>query len=489
MTVTVLAFDFGASSGRGVIGSFDAGRLSLKEIHRFDNIPKKHAGALTWDIDYLFQQVLRGIELAQEEAEIKSIGIDTWGVDFGLLDVDGTLLAPPTHYRDERTKGILDQISELISFEQLYRKTGSQIMEINTLFQLLALKEQQPEEFQKAQTLLLMPDLFNYLLTGVKAAERSIASTTQLLDPYTKEWSQEIMAAFDLPQSLFPPLVSEGNRLGVTKPELGVGEIAVINVCQHDTASAVVSVPAEAPFLFISCGTWSLIGTEAAQPIVSDTAYRLNLTNESGQNKTTRLLKNCTGLWVVQELRREFAANNQRFSYDEIAKMAEQAADTCLIDTDDPRFAAPDDMSAKIRHYAQETGQTCPQTPAEFFRCVYLSLALKYHTVSAEIETACQQTFEKIQIVGGGSQAKLLCQMVADVTGKTVAAGPIEATALGNIAVQLISLGLIPDVAAVRKLLQETILLRNYQPQTDSKRLVQNYQQLLQETARPAVPT
>ena len=350
MDLNVLAFDFGASSGRAIVGKYEKGDLVLEEVHRFDNQILEKENTLFWNIDYLLENILIGIKKATDKYPIKSLGIDTWGVDFGLLDESGKLLENPVHYRDSRTKGSLSYLDNLISTDELYQQTGNQLMEINTLFQLLTVKNERPDLFEQIDKVLLMPDLLNYLLTGNMKTEQSIASTTQLTDPYTKDWNKELMDLFQLPATLFPDIVEEGHQLGRLKNSYGLPQIEVINVCEHDTASAVLSVPSNQNFLFISCGTWSLVGTELKKPVVTQKAQNYNLTNESGNNKTTRFLKNCTGLWIIQELKRNYAEQGIDYSYDQITDMTEKKkAFRCLIDTDDPRFSSPKEMKEKIQ--------------------------------------------------------------------------------------------------------------------------------------------
>lgn len=462
---SVLAVDLGASSGRAILGELKDGKIALKEVNRFPNKPIYKRGILSWNTDYLFSEIKKSIMEAKEIAEVESIGVDTWGVDFGLLDEYGHLITFPANYRDSRTKGILKRVSNLFSLKELYMITGNQIMEINTLFQLLALRENNPELFYQTKTILLIPDLFNYLLTGKIAAECSIASTTQLTDPHTKKWSEEVLESFELSSQMFPKIVNEGNFLGITKSELGLGNIKVINVCQHDTASAVVSVPCEKNILFISCGTWSLIGTELNEPILNEQAINFNLTNESGHSGTTRLLKNCTGLWLIQELKRNYEEDGISYSYEEIANMVRLVSyNKCIIDTDDESFLEPGDMRERIVSHAKKTNQNVPKEPKEFFRCVYESLAYKYKEIIKEIEIVTNKKFEEIYIVGGGSKATFFCQLVANIAGKKVIAGPVEATAIGNIVIQLIALKEIKDVSEARKIISNSFNLIKYIP-------------------------
>jgi len=461
----VLALDLGASSGRAIVGNLEDGRITLKEISRFENTPTYVDERLSWNTDELFNQIKLGITEATEKYAIESLGIDTWGVDFGLLDKYGNLIELPTHYRGVKAEDILKKISDFISLQDLYDSTGNQVMQINTLFQLLSLKQNRPELFINTRKVLLISDLFNYFLTGQMATERSIASTTQLTNPYSKEWSKQIIENFNLTEQLFPEIVDEGNILGPIKPTLNLGNARVINVCQHDTASAVLSIPAEKPFLFISCGTWSLIGTELDHPILNKKAMEYNLTNESGYGKTTEFLKNCTGLWIIQELKRNYQADGFDYSFEDITELVLDTDNgVCQIDTETEGFRKPGDMRQRIVEYAQETGQIVPQTVGEFFKCVYESLAMEYDATIKEIEDATGESYADIHIVGGGSKSKYFCQLVADTTGKNVLAGPAEATALGNVLIQLISLKKIKDVTEARRIVANSVKITKYQP-------------------------
>jgi len=461
----VLALDLGASSGRSIVGCLEDNKIKLTEISRFENNPTYVDDRLSWNTDELFEQIKHGISKANDEYSVKSVGIDTWGVDFGLLDKYGNLIELPTHYRGVKADEILEQISDFISLQDLYNSTGNQIMQINTLFQILALKQDRPSLFLNTRKILLISDLFNYFLTGQMATERSIASTTQLTNPYSKEWSKQIIDNFNLTERLFPKIVDEGNILGPIKPTLNLGNVRVINVCQHDTASAVLSIPATSPFLFISCGTWSLIGTELDHPILNEKAMKYNLTNESGYGKTTEFLKNCTGLWIIQELKRNYQAEGIDYSFEDITKLVRATTKTvCRIDTEMDTFRKPGDMRQRIIEYAKKTDQVVPETVGEFFKCVYESLAAEYDSTIKEIEDATGESYREIHIVGGGSKSQYFCQLVANVTGKDVLAGPAEATALGNVLIQLISLGKIQNVSEARKIVADSVVITKYKP-------------------------
>ena len=465
MKKNVLAFDFGASTGRAIVGKYDEGNLILEEIHRFPNEPLMEDGTLYWNLTYLFEQIKIAIRKATEMYHIDSLGIDTWGVDYGLLDADGELIENPVHYRDSRTQGSVEEVAEIVSEQELYELTGNQIMTINTLFQLWVAKKKNPEKMKRAVTLLMTPDLMNYLLTGEKKTEMSIASTSQLLNPTTKEWNWALIERLDLPKGIFTSIVPEGNFLQTIKSELNLPPIPVFNVCSHDTASAVVSVPTQQKCLFVSCGTWSLVGTELDQPIIDNKTKLYNLTNESGINRTTRLLKNITGLWIIQEIKREFNSLGKDYSYSDLEKMAREASRfKCFIDTDDESFLQPGNMIQRVQDFVEKTGQDVPITDGEIVRCVYESLAFKYKTTFLEIMDAVDYKFAQVNMVGGGVQSEILCEMVADSSGLNVFAGPIEATAIGNITVQLMKHGAINSLEEGRSWIKKLFEVKEYKP-------------------------
>lgn len=466
MAVSVVAIDIGASSGRAIVGHYNNGQLTLDEVHRFENEIKPVDGALRWDVPYLLSQIHVGLQKAAGKYNVVSVGIDTWGVDFGLIDKKGDLMELPVSYRDSRTNGSVESMASIMDLDDLYQMTGNQIMEINTLFQLMSLKEQSPDIYEEIDKVLLMPDLFNYLLTGEMRTERSIASTTQLTHPVSKDWNKELMSLLDINPTLFPEIVNEGHRLGFIKESFDLPDVEVINVCSHDTASAVVSVPSHQDFLFVSCGTWSLIGTELETPVLNEHAKKYNLTNESGHAHTTRFLKNATGLWIIQELKRQYESEGLVYSYEMITTMAQRETPfQCLIDTDMEIFATPGDMRQKITAYAKSTNQIIPETPGQLFRCVYESLAFKYKYTFLEIIESVGKEFDTVNILGGGSKSSLLCQMVSDASGMRVSAGPHEATAIGNIVQQLMAQGVIATVADAREWLKETMDIHIYYPQ------------------------
>lgn len=465
---SVLAIDIGATSGRAILSYVDGEKLIFEEINKFPNIPIKERGHLCWNVDFLFSKILESIEIAKSKSNLLSVGIDTWGVDFALIDRAGKLISLPVHYRDNRTSGILDYVSEVSSISDLYFKTGNQLMEINTLFQLICAKATSPDSYFQTDKILMIPDYFNYLLTGKKVIERSIASTTQMVNPFTKDWNREILSLFDISDLLLPPIVQEGNVLGTIKPEFGLGKINIINVCEHDTASAVVSIPfQEEHCLFISSGTWSLIGIEMEHPIINEDSLKYNFTNEAGYNGTTTFLKNCTGLWIIEELRRDFKLKHQSFTFEDITNMVnELQTDVAIIDTEYPEFSKPDNMIEKIKLYAKKSGQKVPETPAELFKCAYLSLAMKYKEVILQLEDMTNYQYKTVNFIGGGSKSEYFSQLVADITGKTVVTGLTEATSIGNALIQLVTVGEISNIQEGKELVAKSVLLKKFTPKT-----------------------
>ncbi len=455
---SVLAFDFGASGGRAVKATYRSGTLEYEEIHRFENKPVEENGTLCWDFGALLAEVRTGI---QKAGRVDSIGFDTWGVDFGLLGKDGALLARPVHYRDKRTAGLPAKTESVMPGKTLYAATGNQIMNINTLFQLVALKEQDPALFARADRLLFMPDLFAYSLCGNAVCERSIASTSQMFNPATREWSAEVLSAFGIPETLFAPLAESGTVAGT------YDGMKIISVAGHDTQCAVAAIPAvkAEKVAFLSCGTWSLIGTELDAPVLTETSMERELSNECGANGKINYLKNIIGLWLIQESRREWKRQGTTYSFADLEALAREAPGArCCIDPDDPSFAPPGDVPERIREFCRKTGQYVPRSPGEIMRCVYESLAFKYRSALEQLSETTGKRFERLHVLGGGCRDRFLCQTTADFCGIPVVAGPVEATALGNILIQLTALGDIPDIAAGRALLRKTEKLKRYEP-------------------------
>ncbi len=470
MNKRVLAFDFGASSGRAIVGVFDGEKIELREVHRFSNDPVKINGTFYWDVQRLFFEIKQGILKAKEDGGFDSIGIDTWGVDFGLLRKDGTLVENPVHYRDARNDGMVEFAKKYMSQEEMYDITGIQFMDFNTIFQLLSLKENRPYILEEADKLLFMPDLLSYMLSGVKSTEYSIATTSQMVDLKTRNWSDKILDTFGIKKDLLTDIVPTGAVIGQLSDdiceELGVPKADVISVASHDTQSAITAAPCEyEDFAFISCGTWSLFGTEVKEPIINDASKKLNVTNEGGYDYTIAFLKNICGLWLIQESRRQWIREGKEYSYAELEKMALECEPfKCFIDPDAPEFAPMGNIPERVRKYCEKTGQYVPQTVGEIMRCIYESLALKYRLTFDGIKDCTEKDYDRIHVMGGGTKDKLLLQMTAQSCNVNVYGGPIEATALGNIAVQLMSSGAISDIKEARKIIAQGENLKLYTP-------------------------
>ena len=475
MTKRVLAFDFGASSGRAIIGCFDGDKITLEEVHRFSNDPVSVGGTVYWDVLRLFYEIKQGIIKAKIAGGFDSIGIDTWGVDFGLIDSEGKLMENPVHYRDARTVGLVDEAFKTMPKEKLYGITGIQFMELNTLFQLISLKKYRPWMLERADKMLFMPDLFGYMLTGKMCAEYSIASTSQLIDLDKKTWSKEILDAFGIKESVFAPLVQPGTVLGELSKEVceecGVDPVPVISVCGHDTQSAITSVPCEdGDFAFLSSGTWSLFGTELDKPIVNETSMNINITNEGGFDGSTGFLKNIIGLWLIQESRRQWKREGKEYSYADLEKLALAAEPfKCFIDPDAPEFVPHGNIPEHVREFCRKTGQYVPETVGEIMRCIYESLAMKYRLTFEKLRECTERDYPVIHVIGGGTKDGLLCQMTANSCDRTVKAGPIEATVMGNVAVQLMSDGSVKNIGQARKIVADSSELKTFEPKDTDK--------------------
>jgi rhamnulokinase len=453
----MLAIDIGAESGRGIVGTLESDRLTIEEVHRFPNGPVQEADGLHWDGRRLFEDAQAAIRKA---GPIDSIGIDTWGLDHGFIDKNGELLANPFHYRDARTDGVMEQVLRIVPKDEIFAITGIQFMGINTLYQLYA--QRNDPMLHNADAMLLMPNLLGYWLTGEVCNEFSDATTTQCYDPHAKDWAWGLLKRLGIPSHFLGKVVSAGSSLGRLKPDLGLGDTMVINVATHDTGSAFVAAPVTSPNTgVISSGTWSIIGVESAEPVITPEALEGNLSNEGGYGNRFRLIKNITGLWIVQELRREWGDH----TYEELTKMAAEAEPfQAVIDPDYPAFLAPGPMEGRIAEFCRATNQTMPVTKGALVRSVLEGLAMKYRYVIERLEHATGRRMECIQIVGGGSKNRLLCQLTANATGRPVAAGPIEATAIGNLIVQAISLGLVNDQEAGRQIVRRCFEDEHYDP-------------------------
>lgn len=475
---TLLAVDLGNESGRVMRVRFDGARLTSEEVHRFPNHPVTVGGALHWDVLRLWHEIEGGIALARRESA-DGIGVASFGVDFGLLDARGALISNPVHMRDSRTEGMMEWVFERVPKETLWQRSGGiGFYIINTLYQLAAIRQRQPWQLDAARTLLTMPNLIHYWLTGEIASEFTHTTTTQCYNPLAGDWDRPTLEALDLPTAIFPRVVQPGTTIGVHHG------IPVYAVASHDTGSAVVSVPAETPhYAYISSGTWSLFGVETHAPLLNDAALRANLTSEGGAFGTYRPLKLVMGLWIIQQCRAVWSAGGETLDYSALMAAAEAApAHQAWIDPDDPLFFTPGDMPARIREYCQRTGQPVPQTQAEIIRCALESLALKYRVVLEQLIEASGQPVDVIHIVGGGAQNPLLNQMTADATHRPVLAGPTEATTLGNALVQLIARGELRDLAQAREVVRATHPPTRYEPR-DGARWDEAYAKFVSLTA------
>ncbi len=462
--ITVLAVDLGAESGRVMAVHFDGRRLSLEQLHRFTNPLTTIRGTLHWDILHLWREIQLGIEKGKL-LKPASIGADTWGVDFGLLDQQGHLIGNPVNYRDRRTDGMMEAVFSKVPRQEVFAQTGVQFISINTLYHLMSMVESGSSQLQTAHTFLTIPDLLNYFLTGAKFCEFSNATTTQLLNPQTGTWATDMMEKLGIPSHIFPEVIPSGTRLGSYE------DIPVIAPACHDTGSAVAAIPTDtAEFAYISSGTWSLVGLETTEAIINDEALAINASNEGGVYGTNRFLKNVMGLWIIQQCRATWAKNDEAISYESLMTMAGDAVPLqSLIFPDDKAFLLPGDHPSIIRSFCKETGQPIPETKGEVIRCVLESLALRYRDVIESLAVCAGQQVSAINIVGGGSQNRLLNQMTADAMGLPVVAGPIEATVIGNAIVQLITLGELKDHREARQLVAEWDPLHTFEPHNKSR--------------------
>ena len=464
-----LAFDLGASNGRALLGSIENGHLEITELHRFPNNPVRLPSGLHWNILELWSNILQGLQAAAPYQPV-SLGLDTWGVDFGLLDKDDVLIGHPYHYRDHRTEGMMEEVFKRVPQKQVYAQTGIQFMELNTLYQLFAMVQQGSAALDIAQTLLFMPDLLNFWLTGRKVNEFTIATTSQMFSPSTGGWATEMLEALGIPAHILNDIVSPGTQLGPLRDEVaraaGLADLTVIAPATHDTGSAVAAVPAtNADFAWLSSGTWSILGAEANRPDLSEQALAFNFTNEGGVFDTWRLSKNISGLWTMQECHREWG-----ISYGELTQMAEEARPfLAVIDVDDPVFFRPGDMPRKIQDYCADTSQPVPQTRGEIIRVFLESLALKYRHTLEQLDTLTGIRHDPLHIIGGGTRNQLLNQLAADATGRTVITGPVEATATGNILLQAIAMGQLADLAEARAIVRNSFPPGAYEPRPDTR--------------------
>lgn len=465
-----LAADFGGGSGRIIAGCLRHGKLELEEVHRFSNRQVKLGNHVYWDFPALFEDMKAGLKIAAQKGyNIKGIGIDTWGVDFGLIDKHGNLLGNPVCYRDARTEGMPAEVFNVLDEKKHYADTGIQVMAINTLFQLYSMKLKQDSQLELARQLLFMPDLFSYFLTGVANNEYCIASTSELLDARQRSWSQETIRTLGLPEHLFGEIIQPGTIRGTLKEDIaretGLGAVDVIAVGSHDTASAVAAVPAtEYPIAFLSSGTWSLLGVEVDEPILTEEARLAQFTNEGGVEGRIRFLQNITGLWILQRLMSEWKARGEEQSYDTIIPQAAEAKIDAVIPVDDAAFMNPENMEAALIDYCKEHKLQIPRNKAEIAKCVLQSLAFKYRQAVEQLNRCLPSPIRQLNIIGGGSQNKLLNQLTADELGIPVYAGPVEATAIGNILTQAMAKGEIADLRELREIVTHSVTPQVYYP-------------------------
>jgi len=473
-----LTFDLGAESGRALLGIVSGGSIKLEEVHRFLNEPQRILNRFHWDTVRLFAEIQAGLARCVKEhpGELHGIGVDTWGVDFVLLDKNDDLLGLPYHYRDSRTDGVMDRVFAIVPRNEVYQRTGIQFMQLNSLYQLMAMRLSESPLLDVAQTFLMTPDLINFWLTGVKVNEFTNATTTQFYDPTQGGWARDMLERLGIPSHFLGNVVPPGTILGelhaTVRAQTGAGPVRVIAPATHDTGSAVAAVPAAQAkgWAYVSCGTWSLVGVEWPEPVINQKTLECNLTNEGGVRGTIRLLRNVMGLWLLQQSRQAWARAGQTYDYAELARMAESAPPfAALLDPDEPSFLKPDDMPEAIRAYCVRTGQRPPDGVASTVRTIIEGLALKYRWVIERLEEVTEQRIETIHIIGGGSRNAMLCQATADATGKRVYAGPVEATALGNVLVQALATGAIDSLEEGRTMIAESFPLTEYEPRsTDS---------------------
>lgn len=486
-TLNLLGFDFGASSGRAMLGTLTDGVLKLTEIHRFSNDPVMMNGRFLWDVQrFLYEMKASLNKCARQGIQLDAIGIDTWGVDYGLLSKNGQLAGIPVHYRDDRTNGMIERACAILSKEEIFAKTGLAFMYFNTLYQLLAMKETCDPQLEIADKLLLLPDLMAYFLTGKLGTEYTIASTTQLVDPYTRDWAWDLIDAFQLPRHLLTPIEPSGTLRGYLLDEIaretGVGKVPVIAVASHDTAAAVAAVPAgDEDFAYLSSGTWSLLGAEIRQPLCAPSVMEANYTNEGGVDGTIRLLKNIMGMWIINECKREWDRRSDAVDFAGLVERARGAEPfSAILNVDDDCFTAPGDMPRRVQDYCRRTGQKVPEGRGQICRVVYESLALKYRWGIERLEQdLLKKPVKVLHIVGGGSKNQMLNQFTADALARPVVTGPSEATVIGNLLVQAMGLGAIKDMHELRQTVSRSFPTQTYTPQGDLSGWDAAYQRLL----------
>jgi rhamnulokinase len=462
--IRFLAFDLGAESGRAILGHFDGQRLELEEIHRFANSPVQVSGHLYWDVLRLWSDIKLGLSKASQTYgdSLQSVGLDTWGVDFGLLASDDNLIGNPVHYRDSRTNGVMEKVFLKVPRAEIYAETGIQFMQLNSLYQLYSMVLEPSPSLAAAKTFLNMPDLFNFWLSGRKASEFTIATTTQCYNPVRRDWAWNLLERLEIPSHIFQPLIQPCTVLDRLRPavaeETGCGSIPVVAPACHDTGCAVLAVPTEeSDYIYLSSGTWSLMGVEIDQPVINNNSLTCDLTNEGGVNGKFRFLKNIMGMWLLQECRREWSRLGRTYSYDDLTRLAEAApAFGPLILTSDPCFLAPGNMPIRIQSFCRETGQDVPQEEGAIARCIFESLALEYRWVAERIDDLLGRRMQTVHVIGGGSRNKLLNQFTADATGRKVVSGPVEAITIGNLMAQALAMGVISSTEEVRSVVRRS---------------------------------
>ncbi|HEY0256618.1 MAG TPA: rhamnulokinase family protein [Candidatus Methylacidiphilales bacterium] len=482
-----VALDLGAESGRVMLGTLVEGKLQMEEVHRFPTGATAIGETLRWDVPCFFEQIKTGLrKIAARQIAPASISADSWGVDYVYFRANEPLLTLPFNYRDARTDGALEAAYARVPAEMIFEETGIQFMAINTLYQLLNDQEKRPDVMGLADHFLNMGDYFNYLLSGKAASEESLASTTQLYNPRQRAWSKKLIEKFGLPEKIFPPIVPSGTSLGPLIPslagELKWTETRIVATCSHDTGAAVAAVPAEGEdWAYLSSGTWSLLGIESSTPIITKESRACDFTNEAGLGGTTRFLKNIVGLWIVQECRRAWLKEGHDYAYDDLVRLATEAEPLqSFIHPADPRFPKPDRMPQKVADYCAETGQKVPATPGAIIRCVYESLALLYHKTVQQMQKISGRKIARLHIVGGGSKSDLFNQLVANATQIPVLAGPVEATAIGNMLVQALALGHLKSRDELRQVVRHSFPCKVYQPQQQAqwKEALQKFEKL-----------
>jgi rhamnulokinase len=469
-----------------MLGRLEDGRLALEEIHRFPSAVVRVLGSLRWDVLRIYEELKTGLrEISKRNLPIAGVSVDSWGVDYVLVNAVHPMISPPFHYRDERTASTYEKVRESVGSKLIFEETGIQFMPINTIYHLASDVERSRALLELADCFLMIGDYFNYLFSGVPRVDESNASTTQLYNPRTRSWSELLIERCGMPRKIFPELVPPGTILGQILPEVaaetGLADVRVIASCSHDTGEAVAAVPSQdGGWAFLSSGTWSLIGVELERPLITEEARTHNFTNEAGYGGTTRFLKNIVGLWILQESRRAWARQGLNLDYASLTAEAEKAQSfRSLIDPNAARFAKPGEMPETISAYCRETGQPAPETPGQFTRCILESLALSYRTTLSEIEQITGRSIARLHIVGGGSQSALLNQFAANAIQRQVIAGPVEATAAGNILIQAISLGQVESLAALRKIVRNSFPLQTFGP-LDAERWQEAYDRFTQ---------